>query len=44
MPCCVSIHIQVAALAVLCFAVASYMIYMKFTGVLGGLLLGEWGL
>lgn len=32
---------QMAALAVLSFAVATYMIYMKFTGVLGGLLLGE---
>jgi hypothetical protein len=28
---------------VLCFALASYIIYMKFTGVLGGLLLGERG-
>jgi hypothetical protein len=42
--CAVCIPVQVAALAVLCFAIASYMIYMKFTGMLGGLLLGEcWG-
>jgi hypothetical protein len=33
--------LQVAALAVLSFAVATYLIYMKFPGVLGGLLLGE---
>jgi len=33
--------LQMAALAVLSFAVATYLVYMKFTGVLGGLLLGE---
>lgn len=30
-----------AALAVLSFAVATYLIYAKFTGVAAGLLLGE---
>jgi hypothetical protein len=38
---CGAVVAQMAALAVLSFAVATYLIYMKTPGVMGGLLLGE---
>jgi hypothetical protein len=40
---CGAVAAQMAALAVLSFAVATYLIYMKTPGVMGGLLLGEHG-
>lgn len=33
---------ELAAMAVLCFALASYVLYVRYTGWLAGLILGEY--